>query len=99
MHKKAAAELTLEHRTINKAIFVVAALQPLGGVPQIIKIFKTHNAVSISISTWMIFEVFNLLWLWYGLANKQKAVIVSAVLFTITEGAVMVGGLLFGGSW
>ena len=99
MPRKAIAELTLEHRIINKVIFVVAALQPLGGLPQIVKIFTTHNAVSISISTWVVFEIFNLLWLWYGLANKQKAVIVSAVLFIITEGAVLVGGILFGGSW
>ncbi|HKR81375.1 MAG TPA: PQ-loop domain-containing transporter [Candidatus Saccharimonadales bacterium] len=91
--------LTLEKRVINKAIFLVATAQPLGGIPQVIKLFTTRNAVSISISSWVIFVVFDLMWLWYGLANKQKAIVVSALLFTLMEGAVLVGGILFGGSW
>jgi uncharacterized protein with PQ loop repeat len=89
----------LQKRVINRIIFPVAALQPLGTIPQIIRLYTHHNAVSISISSWLIFVLFDLLWLWYGIDNKQNAVIVSAILFTLLEGIVLVGGLLYGGSW
>jgi uncharacterized protein with PQ loop repeat len=88
----------LQKKVINKIIFPVAALQPLGTIPQIITIYSRHNATSISITSWLIYVFFDLLWLWYGIDNKQKAVIVSAVLFTLLEGIVLVGGLLYGGS-
>lgn len=90
---------SLQKTFINRIIFVVAALQPLGTIPQIVTVYKNHNATSIAISSWLLYVIFDLLWLWYGIVNKQKAIIVSAILFTALEGTVAVGGFLYGGSW
>lgn len=49
--------------------------------------------------SWGIFVVFDAMWLWYGLAERQKAVILSGALFTLLEGIVVVEALLYGGSW
>jgi uncharacterized protein with PQ loop repeat len=86
-------------RFIDRAIFVVAAVQPLGTIPQIYTVFRTHDASSISISSWAIYIVFDIAWLWYGLVEKQKAVIVSAVMFTVLEGCVLLGAIRYGGTW
>ena len=91
--------MTLERRFINRIIIVVAALQPLGTIPQIIAVYSHRDASSISISSWLIYIVFDMLWLWYGISERQKAVIVSAVLFTIVEGLVAIGGFMYGGRW
>jgi uncharacterized protein with PQ loop repeat len=99
MPKRRPAPQPLQRRLINKFIFAVAALQPLGTIPQIITVFAHRDASGLSISAWTIYIVFDLLWLWYGIDEKQKAVIVSAVMFTIVELAVLVGALLYGGSW
>ena len=89
----------LQRRIIDFIIVPVAAIQPLSSVPQIITVYSRHDASSISLSSWALYEVFNLLWLWYGLAEKQKAVVISAVMFFILEGLVLVGGFLYGGVW
>lgn len=99
MPRKARPKMPLQRRAIDKIIFAVAATQPLGTIPQIITVYSRHNATSISITSWILYVAFDLLWLWYGVAEKQKAIIVSAVLFTIFEGTVAIGGMLYGGSW
>lgn len=91
--------LPLQRRVIDKIIFAAAALQPLANVPQIIAIYSHRSAHDISISSWVIFVVFDILWLWYGLAEKQKAIIVSAVLFIVLESTIIVGAIIYGGTW
>ncbi|HEV2413095.1 MAG TPA: hypothetical protein VGS28_04840 [Candidatus Saccharimonadales bacterium] len=92
-------EDSLQKKFINKIILLAATIQPLGSIPQVITIYQHRNATSIAIVSWIIYVFFDLLWLWYGIDNKQKAVIISAVLFALFEGAVAVGGMLYGGSW
>lgn len=99
MPKRPHPRLPLQRRVIDKMIFAVAFVQPLATLPQIIAIYSRHSAEDISISAWAIFIVFDLLWLWYGLAEKQKALIVSAVMFTLMEAFVLVGAFLYGGTW
>lgn len=96
MPKTSQNTLPLQRKIIDKMIFAVAAIQPLGTIPQIITIYTQRNATSISLTSWAIYIVFDILWLWYGLADKQKAVIVSAVMFALLESAVFLGGLLYG---
>ena len=91
--------MPLQKRVINKSIFVIAAIQPIGTIPQIITLYSHHNATSLSITSWMIFVLFDLMWLWYGIDNKQRAVIVSAALFSLLEGVVVIGAILYGGKW
>ncbi|HSX34700.1 MAG TPA: hypothetical protein VLF62_03605 [Candidatus Saccharimonadales bacterium] len=88
-----------ERKFINKIIIPVAIIQPLGTIPQIIAVFGHHDGSSLSISSWLLYLVFDILWLWYGFSEKQKAVIASAITFTIMEGAVLTGALLYGGRW
>lgn len=99
MPKRPHKHKSLQHRFIDKFIFVVALGQPLANVPQIIAIYSHRSAHDISISSWVIFIVFDFLWLWYGLAEKDKAVIVSALMFASLESTVVVGALLYGGTW
>lgn len=98
-HKPLKKPMSLERKVINRLIIPVAAIQPLGTIPQIITVFSHRDGRSLSISSWTIYIVFDLFWLWYGLSEKQKAIIVSAVMFTLLEGAVLVGALLYGGRW
>jgi uncharacterized protein with PQ loop repeat len=99
MPKRPHPQKTLQRRFIDKFIFVVATLQPLANVPQIIAIFSHKSAHDVSISSWAIFLFFDFLWLWYGLAEKQSVIIISAVLFAIFELLVLVGAILYGGTW
>lgn len=99
MPKRTHPRKSLQRRFIDKFIFVVAAVQPLANVPQIIAIYSHHSAGDISISTWAIFILFDFVWLWYGLAEKEVAILISALMFTLLEVIVLVGALLYGGTW
>ncbi len=102
MHKHHPEQTSTSHKKtkfINRIIFIVAAVQPLGGIPQVYTIFKHQDATGLSITSWIIYVLFDLAWLWYGISNRQKAVIISATLFSIIESIVIVGALLFGGTW
>lgn len=84
---------------IDRAIYFAAFVEPLSTVPQVYAIFVTKSAAGISISTWATYVFFSFLWLWYGIVHKQRALIVAEVLFIVTEGLVVVGGLMFGAHW
>lgn len=78
---------------------MIATIQPLSTVPQAVYIFRHHDATSISIVSWVLYLVFDLMWLWYGLNEKQRAIIVSAAMFSFLEAVVVVGALMYGGKW
>jgi uncharacterized protein with PQ loop repeat len=86
-------------KAINLLILLVAAAEPFGVIPQVVAIYSHHNATGIVISTWLIFVLFNVTWLVYGLIEKQKVIIISGGLFTLLEGLVLVGAILYGGRW
>lgn len=90
---------TPDRKLINRIIIPVAIIQPLGTIPQILAIFGHQDGTSLSISSWLLYLIFDILWLWYGISEKQKAVLASAITFTVMEGAVLVGALMYGGRW
>jgi uncharacterized protein with PQ loop repeat len=86
-------------RIIGTGIYVVAAIEPLGVVPQIYAIFSRHNASSVAILTWISFVVFDIAWLWYGWEANQKPLVIFSALFILLELLVVVGALIYGGRW
>jgi uncharacterized protein with PQ loop repeat len=88
-----------QRKFVNRATLVVALVEPLGTVPQIATIFRTRNAAGVSISTWLLFVLFSLTWLWFGVVERQKVVVISSIVLALTDGIVVVGGLLYGGKW
>lgn len=97
--KTLAKDMSAQHRFIHKAIFFVAVMQPIAVVPQAIVVYRTQDASGLAIPTWLIYFAFDICWLWYGIADRQKPVIISATLFTLFEGSVAAGALLYGGTW
>jgi uncharacterized protein with PQ loop repeat len=98
-HKPLKQPMPLDRKIINRIIIPVAVIQPLATIPQIITLFSRHDGTSLSIWCWLIYCVFDGMWLWYGISERQKAIILSAILFTIFEGTVLIGALLYGGHW
>lgn len=84
---------------INRGIYVVAAVEPLGVIPQLYAIFSRHEASNVSILTWLSFVVFDIAWLWYGWEAKQKPLMIFSALFTFLEILVVIGAVAYGGHW
>lgn len=89
----------IRKRLINRGIYVVAAVEPLGVIPQLYEIFRHRDASNVAILTWISFVVFDIAWLLYGWESKQKPLIVFSALFTVLELLVVIGALVYGGHW
>lgn len=84
---------------VDKAIYVAAFVEPATTVPQVMAIFRTKSAAGISMISWVSYLLFSILWLWYGIVHRQKALIIAYALFAITEVLVLIGGVMYGAQW
>lgn len=80
---------------INSLIIPIAALQPLMTLPQIMAIFTHKSARDVSILTWIAYNVASVFWLYYGIVHRERAIIISQVLWLCVQTAVIVGILIY----
>ncbi len=82
-------------RALDKLILLVAILNPLFILPQAWAVWSTRQADGVSLASWSAFFVFALFWLTYGLAHKEKPLILTGILSAAFNGMVALGVLLF----
>jgi len=80
---------------INTLIIPVAVLQPLMTLPQIFVIFDNRSARNVSIFTWVAYNLASAMWLYYGIVHKEKAIIITQVLWLIVQTVVISGILIY----
>lgn len=86
-------------KLVDRATFIVAILEPLVTVPQVITIFADKTAAGVSLATWFGYEILTLVWLWYGFVHKDRIILLYQGLFLIVQSGVIVGGLMYGAKW
>ncbi|NTV30712.1 hypothetical protein HGA91_01870 [candidate division WWE3 bacterium] len=75
-------------------IYIVAIIQPLIAVPQIIGIWINQNTQGVSVLSWMGYTILALCWTIYGLQTQNRPLIIANSLNTIAN-ALVVFGVLF----
>jgi len=93
------AKKTVNARLADRATFIVAILEPLITVPQVITIFSNRTAAGVSLITWVGYEVLTLVWLWYAVVHKDRIIFLYQGLFFIIQTGVIIGGLMYGARW
>lgn len=73
-----------------------AFIMPLTNIPQIIQLFQTHVASGLSLQTWVLYLVFGLIPLFYGISNNIKPLILTNIIWTVIDLVMIVGILRFG---
>jgi uncharacterized protein with PQ loop repeat len=81
---------------LDKLTFIVGIIGPFTVLPQIYSIFTTKSAVGVSLTTWALIFIVTFPWILYGMAHKEKSIIVSFILWEVVNLAVVVGVLLYG---
>lgn len=89
-HKKTTYKVFLD-----KVTFVAGVVGPFTVLPQIYSIFHNKSAAGVSLATWLLIFIVTLPWVFYGIAHKEKSIIVSFTLWEIVNLAVVVGVLLY----
>ncbi len=81
---------------VDRATYIAAIIEPIITIPQVMIIFRTKNATSISLLSWIGYEILTAIWVWYGIVHKDKLILLYQGLFLIVQGAVIVGAIMYG---
>ena len=80
---------------INKLIYAAAIIYPLTTVPQILQIFIAKNATNVSLWTWVSYDLFTLIFLWYAISNRLKPLVIEYSMWLVAQSIVVLGILLY----
>lgn len=83
-------------KLIDNLAYLAGILAIIFTFPQIIKIFSTHDATSISLWTWVAYTALSLVWIVYGFAHKAYPIAVTYIMWFIVDGLVVLGTLMYG---
>jgi len=76
-------------------MYGVAAFAPLALIPQILQVYTTHSGAGLSLPTWLLFVLFNILWSLYGAIHKDAQILFANILMAFCNFAVVLGILLY----
>lgn len=83
-------------RMLDRTVFAVGALGPLFTIPQVYKIYATQSANDLSPISWAAWALFDIPWILYGLAHREKPIVSTYILWFVCNGMVFIGAILYG---
>ena len=89
---KAASE---NKKLIDHLIYVAAIAYPLTTIPQIIDIFYNKSSENVSLLTWILYDAFTLIFLWYAIEKKLKPLIIEYCMWIVAQSIVVIGILIY----
>lgn len=82
-------------RSLDYLMYGVGVFAPLALVPQILQIYTTKSGDGISLSTWLLLTLFNILWAIYAVVHKDKHILFANILMAIFNCIIVVGVLMY----
>ena len=76
-------------------MYFIGIIGPVALLPQIHEIYTTKNTAGISIMTWLLITLFNMLWMVYGAIHKDKQLFFANVLVVIFDLILVIGILVY----
>lgn len=75
-------------------MLVFATVEPIATIPQIIQIWSGRASDGVSLLTWTLYTMTSFVWLAYGIMKKDKPLILSGVVWVVSQGLVVIGILI-----
>lgn len=91
-HRSQAAE---RRELFDKVMYVIGLFAPLMTVPQITKIWYSHDADGVSALSWAGYAFGSTFWFVYGLLHKEKPIIICNGVAAFLQFMVVIGTLMF----
>lgn len=80
---------------LDKVTLVIGVVGPATVIPQIYSIYSTGSAEGVSAVTWFLMFLVTLPWIFYGMAHKDKTLMVSFTLWEVVNLTVAVGAIIY----
>ncbi|MFH1421042.1 MAG: SemiSWEET family transporter [Candidatus Aenigmatarchaeota archaeon] len=81
-------------RLLDKIIYIVAVFGPIMTIPQAYNVVVQRNTAGISAPTWGTYLVISIFWLTYGIAHKEKPIILANSCFIVLNTLIFFGTIL-----
>ena len=82
-------------KLIDKLIYVAAIAYPLTTVPQIVDLFISKSSENVSLLTWLLYDAFTFIFLWYAIEKKLKPLIIEYCMWIVAQTIVVLLILLY----
>jgi uncharacterized protein with PQ loop repeat len=82
-------------QAIDYSAMTIGIIIPLMTIPQIIQIFATQDASSISIPTWGAYIFSSVFWFAYAVIHKARPLMVNCMIWLIVNTTVVIGALIY----
>ena len=104
LHKRKRFHLNLEpfphpkkwKKFLDKIIYAAGIASPVFVIPQATKIWINQDATGVSAISWTGFTLLAVIWLLYGIAHKEKPLIVMYIGLVIIQSFVALGAFIYG---
>lgn len=98
-HKVLVLKKQAKPKFVDRLTYIVAIVEPAVTLPQVYVIFHDKTAAGIALSSWIGYQFFTAIWLWYGIVHKDKAIIIYQILWLVLQTMIIIGGLMYGAKW
>lgn len=83
-------------KLLDQLVLTIGIVGPLTSIPQALKIYLTHDATGVSTLAWLLPGVCDVVWIIYGLAHRDRPIVVAYTLWFFVNMLVAVGALIYG---
>lgn len=80
---------------LDRLALLAGVLSPLIVLPQLYEVISSLSAQGVSLWTWLISLAVSLIWVIYGLAHKEKLVIIPGLAWVVMESALIFAILIY----
>lgn len=82
-------------RFLDYLMYGVGILAPIALVPQILQLYTSKSGEGLSLLTWALFAIFNILWALYGAVHNEKQIFFANTFMFLSNLSIVVGILLY----
>ena len=82
-------------RRYDKFMYVIAILGPIMTLPQLLKIWISHDSSGVSIISWAGFAIMAGFWGYYGILHREKQLIIMYFALLILQALVVIGAIIY----
>ncbi len=80
---------------IDMLAYLAGIIAPIMALPQLWEIWILKNTAGVSVLSWGSFAFFNLIFVIYGIANKEKLIIITNTIWFFLQSLIAIGVLIY----
>ena len=92
----AAAAISTSDTKLRALLGGMSVFTMIMTVPQVLAIWVGHQAAGVSILSWRAYFASALLWLWFGIRQRDRNIYLPRLGWIALDGAVIAGAVVYG---